>query len=155
MGKLVQQPGNIDRSLNKQGIIDLATQNAQAITESGKYDLLKVYVELKRYETYLKALIEKLKQPALEQAAQEPQKSFEYHEARVNVATRTKWDFSVDTKWSELDQQIKQLVKEKKEREQYLKEHNDTDQEVNEETGELIEKIELPKEVQQGLIIRL
>jgi len=155
MGKLVRQLGNIEKHLHKKEIIELAISNAQAIIDNENYDLLKVYVELKRYETYLKGLIDTLKQPALNKAAEKQAKSFEYNEARVNISTRTKWNFSVDNKWSELDQQIQQLTKEKKEREKYLKENNESDTIVDKETGEITENFELPKEIEYGLTIRL
>lgn len=155
MGKLVRQLGNIEKHLHKKEIIELATSNAQAIIDNENYDLLKVYVELKRYETYLKGLIDTLKQPTLNKAAEKQAKSFEYNEARVNISTRTKWNFSVDNKWSELDQQIQQLTKEKKEREKYLKENNESDTIVDKETGEITESFELPKEIEYGLTIRL
>lgn len=144
MGKLVRQIGNIEKHLNKTEIIDLAINNAKSIIDNGSYDLLKVYVELKRYETYLKGLINTLKKPALEKATEKQEKSFEYNEAKVNISTRTKWNFSVDNRWSELDQQIQELTKAKKEREKYLKENNKTGTIVDKETGEITENFELP-----------
>ena len=155
MGKLVRQLGSIERHLHKKDIVDLATENAQAIIDSGKYDLLKVYVELKRYETYLKGLIQHLKRPALDKATETGQKSFDYNDARVNISTRTKWDFSVDDKWTELDRQIQRLTKEKKDREKYLKDNNKVHTIVDKETGEIIEEFELPKEIEYGLTVRL
>lgn len=155
MGKIVRQLGSIERHLHKEDIVDLATDNAQAIIDSGKYDLLKVYVELKRYETYLKGLIRHLKQPALDKATEKGQKSFDYNDARVNISTRTKWDFSVDDKWTELDQQIQRLTKEKKDREKYLKKSNKVRTVVDKATGEIIEEYELPKEIEYALTVRL
>ena len=155
MGKLVRQLGGIEKHLHKKEIVGLATENAQAIIDSGKYDLLKVYVELKRYETYLKGLIQHLKQPALDRATETGQKSFDYNNARVNISTRTKWDFSVDNKWCDLDKKIQRLTKEKKDREKYLKDNNRVQTIVDKETGEIIEEFELPKEIEYGLAIRL
>lgn len=155
MGKLVKQLGSIERHLHKKDIVDLATNNAQAIIESDKYDLLKVFIELKRYETYLKGLISKLKKPALDKATKTNQKSFDYNDAKINISTRTKWNFSVDNKWNELDEQIRQLSKKKKEREKYLKDNNEVKEIIDKETGEIIEKFELPKEIEYGLTVRL
>lgn len=155
MGKLVRQLGSIEKHLNKKDIVDLATSNAQDIIDNGKYDLLKVYVELKRYETYLKGLIQHIKPPALDTAKEIGKKSFNYNEARVSISKRTKWDFSVDDNWNELNAQIQRLTKEKKEREKYLKEHNKVQTTVNEETGEIIEDFELPIEIQYGVTVRL
>ncbi|HLU95136.1 MAG TPA: hypothetical protein VKZ54_13480 [Membranihabitans sp.] len=154
MGKIVQEVGTIDRLLNKRSIESLAEQNAREIIDSGQYDLLKVYIELKRYETYLKSLIQELKNPALNKAGETGQNKFDYHHAHVNIGKRTKWDFSVDTTWSEIDHQIKELTARKKEREKILKE-NKVIETVDEETGELIGEIDLPREIQYLLAIRL
>lgn len=155
MGKLVRQLGAIEKNLHKQEIVELAKENAQAIIDSGKYDLLKVYVELKRYESYLKGLIKHLKQPALDKATETGLKSFDYNQARVNISRRTKWDYSVDDKWTKLDQQILKLTKERKERENYLKDNNKVPTVIDEETGEILEEFELPKEINYGITIRL
>ena len=52
MAEIVKKLGEIDRQLRKSQIINLAAENAQTVIESRKFDLLKVYIELKRYETY-------------------------------------------------------------------------------------------------------
>ncbi len=155
MGKLVRQLGTIERDLEKREILALAKENGQAVIDSGKYDLLKVYIELKRYESYLKGLIQHLKKPALEKASEKGQKSFQYDNAKLNISRRTKWDFSVDEQWSRIDEQIQQLTQEKKEREKHLKESNKVRRLVDEETGEVIEDFELPKEIKFGLSVRL
>ena len=155
MGKLVRQLGTIERHLEKREIVELAKDNGQAVIDSGKYDLLKVYIELKRYETYLKGLIQHLKKPALEKASEKGQKSFQYDNANLNISRRTKWNFSVDEKWTSIDEQIQQLTQEKKEREKHLKESNKVHKLVDEETGEVIENFELPKEIKFGLTVRL
>lgn len=155
MGKLVRQLGAIERHLHKDDIVDLAQANAQAIIDAGHYDLLRVYVELKRYETYLKGLINHLKRTVLDKAKEKGKKSFDYNDARINIYTRTKWDFSVDDKWKELDLQIQHLNKEKKDREKYLKENNKLKRIVDRDTGEIIEDFELPKEIDYGLTVRL
>lgn len=155
MGKIVKQLGTIEKHLNKQEIVELAKENAQAIIDNGKYDLLKVYVELKRYETYLKGLIQCLKTSAFDEATKMGEKSFDYNEAKVSISTRTKWDFSVDNKWIELDNQIKQLTQEKKDREKYLKENNKVHTKVDKETGLIIEEFVLPKEIEYGITIKL
>lgn len=155
MAKIVKQLGTIEKHLHKREIVDLAKENAQAIIDNEKYDLLKVYVELKRYETYLKELIQCLKSPALDKASKKGAKSFDYNEAKVSISTRTKWDFSVDNKWIELDNQIKQLTQAKKEREKYLKENNKVRTIIDKETGLTLEEFVLPKEIEYGITIKL
>jgi uncharacterized protein YecA (UPF0149 family) len=155
MGKLVKHLGTIDRSLNKKEIVELAKENAQAILDSNKYDLLKVYIELKRYEGYLKGIIQHLKEPALVTATDIGQKSFKYDEALIRITTRTKWNYSIDNEWKEIDSKIQQLIREKKEREKFLKETNFLKDVVDEETGELIGEFELPKEIEYGISVKL
>lgn len=155
MGKIVKQLGTIEKHLHKQEITELAKENAHAVIDNGKYDLLKVYVELKRYETYLKELIQCLKSPALDKATKTGQKTFNYNEAKVSISTRTKWGFSVDYKWIELDNQIKQLTQDKKDREKYLKENNKVRTTIDKETGLILEGFVLPTEIEYGITIKL
>jgi len=127
--------------------------------------LLTVYIELKRYETYLKTLIDKIKKYTLVQASVQVaqtnkqentnRKTSSYSNATVAISTRTVWDFSLDKLWKELDDKIKELTEKKKEREKYLKAHSKPTSIVDKETGEIIEKSDLPKEINRGLIIRL
>lgn len=155
MANIVKKLGDLDRQLNKTEIVNLAKENAQAVIDSKKFDLLKVYIELKRYETYLKTIIDKIKQHAFKQATQVGQRTFEYSHAKVNISTRTVWDFSSDKTWKELDDKIKELTQKKKDREKYLKEHSKPTTFVDEDTGEIIEKTDIPKEINRGLTIRL
>ncbi|WP_233885963.1 hypothetical protein [Tenacibaculum piscium] len=154
MSKIVKQIGTIDKQLNKNEILNLSRQNAESIIANKNYDLLKVYVELKRYETYLKGLIQSLKIPALESASQIGKKTFEYQQAKINISSRTKWNFNSDKTWYEINDKIQFLTKQRKEREKYLKENN-SQMVVDETTGEIIEELELPKQITKGLTIRL
>lgn len=131
----VKKLGDLDRGLHKSDIVALAKENAQGIIDSKQYDLLNVYIELKRYETYLDTIIETIKQHALQRATQIGQKTFEYSHATVNIFTRTVWDFSSDRMWKELDDRITELTQKKKEREAYLKEHYDAVPEIRKETN--------------------
>ena len=155
MSKFVKQLGDLDRKLHKIEIEDLATKNINAIIESRKYDLLTVYVELKRYETYLKKLVFELKPLATIQAKENGKKTFEHNQAKINLASRTKWDYSVDKEWLELDTSIKRLSSLKKIREFYLKENHKLEPLIDRETGEILDDFKLPKEITYGLTIRL
>lgn len=162
MAEIVKKPGEIDHHLHKSEIINLATENAQTVIDSKKYDLLKVYIELKRYEAYLKTIISIFSKHAVAKAtdvvretAAPDRLTFEYANAQVNLTTRTSWDFSSDKIWKELDETIKELTQQKKEREKYLIATNKLITLVDEETGEIIEKPEIPKKINKGLTIRL
>jgi len=160
MGNVILKLGDLDRKLDKTEIICIASENAQTVISSKKYDLLKVYIELKRYDIYLKTLISKFKQYAFVQASVESsqnnnKKTFSYSNATVAISTRTVYDFSSDKIWKELDDKIQELTFQKKERESYLKENNQPTTLVDEETGEMIEKSKIPKEINRGLTIRL
>ena len=65
---LIKPIGTLDRSISKTGIVRLAADHAQQIIDSGNYDLLKTYVEMKRYEVYIKTIIAQLKNHSVAQA---------------------------------------------------------------------------------------
>lgn len=155
MGKIVRQLGSLERHLHKKDIEALAEENARAIVESGKYDLLRVYIELKRYETYLNSLIKNLKEPTLAKAIEKGMKNINYDASTLTISRRTKVDYSVDEQWTKLKTQIEQLTQAKKEREKFLKEHNQIKTVVDEATGEIREEFELPQEVLFGLRVKL
>lgn len=58
---LIKAIGTLDRTMTKGAIVELANDHAHQIIEGGNYDLLKTYVEMKRYELYIKTIINKLK----------------------------------------------------------------------------------------------
>lgn len=58
---LIQPIGTLDRTITKTAIVSLASDHADQIIDGGNYDLLKTYVEMKRYELYIKTIISKLK----------------------------------------------------------------------------------------------
>ncbi|MEZ0540120.1 hypothetical protein [Fibrella arboris] len=65
---LIKPIGTIDRTISKTGLVRLAADHAQQIIDSGNYDLLKTYVEMKRYEVYIKTIIARLKNRSVAQA---------------------------------------------------------------------------------------
>lgn len=154
MVKVVREIGTIDRGLNKESIEGLAASHVREIVKSGEYDLLQVYIELKRYETYLNALIRELKTPAMTQATELGLQRFDYDQARIRLEKRIKYDFSIDTTWSQIERQIQELTKTRKAREKTLRD-NQMVQMVDKETGELIAEIDLPREIKHILYVHL
>jgi len=65
---LIKPIGSIDRTMTKSGIVRLANDHAHQLIEGGQYDLLKTYVEMKRYELYIRTIIAKLKNISVLQA---------------------------------------------------------------------------------------
>jgi hypothetical protein len=65
---LIQPIGTLDRTITKTAIVNLANDHANQIVDGGNYDLLKTYVEMKRYELYIKTIINKLKTASTYQA---------------------------------------------------------------------------------------
>ncbi|MCU0393233.1 MAG: hypothetical protein MUE81_19140, partial [Thermoflexibacter sp.] len=100
MANLILKLGDLDRKIDKHEIVNIANENGQSVIDSKKYDLLKVYIELKRYEVYLKTLIDKIKEHAFVQATvhstqnKNNRKTFLYANTKVAISTRTVWDFS-------------------------------------------------------------
>lgn len=139
MSKMVLHLGEIDRKLDKQGIVELGEQHASQIIHSGKYDLMRVYVELKRYESYLQTLIKGMQEATIQKVLEQGQREFEVGRAKLTVAKRRKFDYSSDPYWSELTQEMEKMKDLKKDREQMLKQIiGDFTEMVDEETGELI-----------------
>jgi len=139
MSKLVLQLGEIDRDLDKNGITQLAEQHAQNIVSSGKYDLMRVYVEMKRYEAYLQTLIKQMQDATIQKALEQGQREFKLDRAKLTVTRRRKFDYSGDPYWSELTEEMDRMKDLKKDREGMLKQIvGDFTEMVDEETGELI-----------------
>lgn len=65
---LIQPIGTLDRTISKTAIVKLADDHASQIIDGGHFDLLKTYVEMKRYELYIKTIINKLKTSSTYQA---------------------------------------------------------------------------------------
>ena len=144
MSKIIKTIGQIDRKLDKTNLEELAKQHASEILANENYDLLKVYIEFKRYEVYLKTLIGEVKNETLKRSREEGRKDFEYGSARVTHIHRRKFDYSIDDNWQKLNEEIERLKKMKKERETMLKGiKGDFKEILDEETGE-ISKVHAP-----------
>ena len=65
---LIKPIGTLEKTLSKTGLVRLAVDHAKQIIDSGQYDLLKTYVEMKRYEVYIKTIIAQLKNHSVAQA---------------------------------------------------------------------------------------
>lgn len=154
---IIKSIGTIERTLEKSEIVALAEANAQEVIDSGKFDMLKVYTELKRYELYLKTIIEKTKEMALEKAIEQGEKTLEVDNARITISSRTIYDFSSDSKWQSLKGDIDYLSERRKQREALLKElePGETREIVDEETGEVETLSAPPAETKFGLVVRL
>jgi hypothetical protein len=95
--------GKLPKELTKTEIENLAIQDIKSVIDNEKYDLLKVLIELKRYDVYLNKLIETIKLPALEKAKIVGEKKFDYADAKVWVTKRVVYDYSSDKIWADLN----------------------------------------------------
>lgn len=154
---IIKPLGSIGRSLDKAQIVELAEANAQEVIDHGQYDMLKVFTELKRYELYLKTVIEKTKQAALEKAIEMGEKNLEIDQAKITISKRTTYDYSSDAKWGAIKEEIDFLAERRKEREALLKKlaPGEAIEIVDETTGEVEEISAPPAETKLGLIVRL
>lgn len=154
MGKIIQQLGSLDRNFSKKDIVALAEEHAQQIIEKD-YDLLKVYVELKRYETYLETIIKTMKEQTVAKALELEEKTFVYANAKLVLTNRTKYDYQADPTWALLNEELNQLKTLKKEHEAQLKKLTEDVELINEETGEIEVLIAPSKEVTEQMSVRL
>lgn len=138
MSKIIKQLGQLEKNLTKTDLENLAKEQALAIMSNEKYDLLKVYVEFKRYEVYLKTLISEVKEEAQNKAREAEEESFEIGKAKVSFSQRRTFDYSTDDGWCEIDEELRRLKQLKKERESLLKTlETDEVEIINEATGEV------------------
>jgi hypothetical protein len=149
---IIKNLGTIDRALPKKEIVELAQKDATQVIESPQFDLLKVYIELKRYENYLTEVIEKIKPLALELAQKQGEKTFGYDNAKVNVQHRISYDFSNDDKWVYLNQSLTKSQTEIKKHQEILKNLTEVKELVDEETGELYQVFP-PERTQNTLLV--
>lgn len=153
---LVKPIGSLDRSLGKEELIALAESNAREVIESGKYDLLKVFVEMKRYEIYFKTVMEQLREAATVQAQLTGMKSFNYADAQVTNIQRSVFKFDNDPTWRRLHEEYEALKEKIKQHEALLKQvHGEKEEYLDEETGELIELFAPTEEIKESVMVKL
>ncbi|MGB3546849.1 MAG: hypothetical protein WBA17_07730 [Saprospiraceae bacterium] len=138
MSTSLRSIGQLDAKLNRKELRTLARQQAEEIIDQPRYDLFRVYVEAKRYETYLKGLLEVLRAEAYHRVKREPKHEFKYGSGRMKFGRREKFDFSPDPQWREMTEMLRDVKQAVKEREQLLKTIRTPSTEVlDEATGEV------------------
>lgn len=153
---LIKPIGSLGRGLSKDELIALGEADANEVFESGQYDLLKVYVEMKRYEVYFKAVMDNLREAALVQAQETGMKSFNYADAQVTNIQRSIFKFDQDPIWCRLHDEFEFLRGRIKLHEETLKKIEGEKQEfLDEETGELIELFAPTQVVVETIMVKL
>ncbi|MDO8368296.1 MAG: hypothetical protein Q7T20_15960 [Saprospiraceae bacterium] len=153
---LVKPIGSLERGLSKEGLVALAESDAEEVISSGQYDLLKVYVEMKRYEVYFSTVMEQIKSAALVLAQETGLKSFNYADAQVTNIKRSVFKFDRDPIWCKLHDDFEFLKGRIKLHEETLKKiEGEKESFIDEETGELIELIAPTEEVVETIMVRL
>ena len=149
---ILKSLGKIDKALDKKAITLLAQNDASQVITSSQYDLLKVYVELKRYENYLSEVIEQIKPLALEVAKEQNEKKFGFESAKIQLQSRTSYNFSTDTKWVILNENVQVSQTEIKKHQEFLKNLKEVTEVIDQETGEVYE-VSPPEITQSQLLI--
>ena len=156
MSSIIKQLGKLDKSLSKKDIEKIAIEDVKAVVEQEKYDLLKVLIELKRYNVYINKLIGELKEPTLEKAKEIDEKKFKYENAKVWIIKRVSFDYSNDKIWSQLHNNMIDVKSKLKEHQELLKQlDSKTTEMIDKETGEVIEVTPPIKKEESGLMIRI
>ena len=156
MSSIIKQLGKLDKDLSKKEIEDVAIEDIKTVIEQDKFDLLKVLIELKRYNVYINTLISELKEPALEKAKEIGEKKFKYENAKVWITKRVSFDYSNDKTWSQLHDNMTNIKSKLKEHQELLKQlDSETTEIIDKETGEVIEVTPPIKKEESGLMIRL
>ena len=156
MSSIIKQLGKLDKTLSKKEIEEIAIEDVKKVAKQDKYDLLKVLIELKRYNVYVNRLISELKEPALEKAKEINEKKFKYENAKVWITKRVSFDYSNDKTWSQLHDSMTDVKSKINEHQELLKQlDNETAEMIDEETGEVIEVTPPIKKEESGLMIRI
>ena len=117
-------------------IQDFIDQSVESIL-SGRFNPLEIEIKLKAMEEIIKGLRgnQDIKDFAIDEA-EKYGKSFDFAGAKFSIAEIAKYDYSADSGWRELDNEIKLKTEHRKMREKLLR---DLDKEVADpETGEMV-----------------
>lgn len=153
---LVKPIGALERSLNKEALIHLAESDAHSVISSDQYDLLKVYVEMKRYDLYFKTVLDKIREAALVKAQATGKKSFNYADAQISNIQRSVYKFDRDPTWSRLHDAFELLKSRLKQHEEILRKiDGEKTSYLDEETGELIELIAPSFEIVETIMVKI
>ena len=150
---IIKTLGTIDKELTKKGITELAQDDANQVIASPQFDLLKVYVELKRYENYLSEVMEQIKPLALEIAQKQDEKTLLVETAKVRLQSRTSYDFSNDDKWQYLKESLTSSQTIIKQHEELLKTLTEVKEVVDETTGGVYQVFPPQRSENQLLIV--
>ena len=150
---IIKAFGTIDKTLTKKGISELAQNDANQVIASPQFDLLKAYVELKRYENYLSEVMEQIKPLALEIAQKQDEKTLLVETAKVRLQSRTSYDFSNDDKWQYLKESLSASQNTIKQHEDLLKTLTEVKEVVDETTGEVYQVFPPQRTESQLLIV--
>lgn len=155
MSKL-KQLGQIPKEYSKAEIENLAQADVKLVMENPQFDLLKLFVELRRYGLYLETLIDQLKQPATAKALALGQFKYRFDNAELNLGKRTVYDFSPDPTWAQLNQQLTDLKNKLKVHQDLLKQvQTDHAEYVDEQTGEVLSLAKPGKKEVANIMVRL
>ena len=155
MTQLLPQPNSLRNCANKDEVLHLAATTAQRLLSEHRYNLPRLYVAVKRYETYLKELVRQLQPATVADARQRRLSCEEVSGAVFRVVRRDRIDYSQDARWEQLQGEIDYLTDQRKAREAQLRERPAHTQEIDHRTGELRTIPGLPRQVRYGLVVRL
>ena len=121
MSEITKPIGQIAATTSKAEIVKIGKAHAAEIINGDQYDLIKSYVDVKRYELYLKTLIDEMKAETVKKIAATESKDFEFGTSTASITKRRKFDFSNDAYWKELDVQTKEVSDQQKKLEKMMK----------------------------------
>lgn len=153
--EIMYRPGAIDTGLTKAQIITLATSHSERLLAEHS-DPLSHYVDIKRQILYLNQLLEATKPVAIRQALSTGSRSLEYHRARVQVCSRTTYNYSPDEGWGAINGRFEQIKRAKKERESLLQRIPSGGKEITDATTGVVEVLAAPiRTVVPQLVVRI
>lgn len=127
-----------NKILTKETILLGAKEMADKIVNDGVENPLHIYIKLKALTEYCGALLNNIKDSALEECRKYGKEDNIYMGVNFTVvSTGKRYDFSEDSIWSRMDDELKLLSANKKDREALLKTIKSGQALVDEDTGEV------------------
>lgn len=110
-------PGHLPIQLHKQELETLAVKHAQSIHAHPQLNLIKTYLELKRYQLYFESLLHELEPLVAGKMGQLGLKQYELGALRLKHSFKVRYDFASDPVFREIQEllaQTKQTLKTRK-----------------------------------------
>lgn len=156
MSRLIKLPGQLDPDLDRIELANLAAVDAAEVIGDGRYDIVKTFAALRRYEVYIASVLDTLKPAVLSSVRDRPEGHVEVGRSKIIIQQSRRLDFTQDTRWNSLNAEAQSSLERRKAHEKVLRSlTGETVQQVNQDTGEIVTLVGPKVELRETLVFRL